>query len=210
VNSKFDLANAEVIHQQRIKEEFMKAGVLMKLPDTIYIDFDVQIEGESTIENGVTLLGNSIIKSSHIKANSVVEDGVLENSSAGPMARVRPNSNLKDSHIGNFVETKKANLNGVKAGHLSYLGDCEIDSGTNIGAGTITCNYDGKNKFKTTIGKNVFIGSDTQLVAPVTLEDDTMIAAGSTITSNVASGDLALSRTKQKSIKGFFYKFFGK
>jgi bifunctional UDP-N-acetylglucosamine pyrophosphorylase/glucosamine-1-phosphate N-acetyltransferase len=210
VNSKFDLANAEVIHQQRIKEEFMKAGVLMKFPDTIYIDFDVQIEGESIVENGVTLLGSSIIKSSHIKANSVVEDGVLENSSAGPMARVRPNSNLKDSHIGNFVETKKANLNGVKAGHLSYLGDCEIDSGTNIGAGTITCNYDGKNKFKTTIGKNVFIGSDTQLVAPVTLEDDTMIAAGSTITSNVASGDLALSRTKQKSIKGFFYKFFGK
>jgi bifunctional UDP-N-acetylglucosamine pyrophosphorylase/glucosamine-1-phosphate N-acetyltransferase len=210
VNSKFDLANAEVIHQQRIKEEFMKAGVLMKLPDTIYIDFDVQIEGESIVENGVSLLGSSIIKDSHIKANSVVEDGVLENSSAGPMARVRPNSNLKDSHIGNFVETKKANLNGVKAGHLSYLGDCEIDSGTNIGAGTITCNYDGKNKFKTTIGKNVFIGSDTQLVAPVTLEDDTMIAAGSTITSNVASGDLALSRTKQKSIKGFFYKFFGK
>jgi bifunctional UDP-N-acetylglucosamine pyrophosphorylase/glucosamine-1-phosphate N-acetyltransferase len=210
VNSKFDLANAEVIHQQRIKEEFMKAGVLMKLPDTIYIDFDVQIEGESTIENGVTLLGKSIIKNSHIKANSVVEDGVLENSSAGPMARVRPNSNLVDSHIGNFVETKKANLNGVKAGHLSYLGDCKIDKGTNIGAGTITCNYNGKNKFKTTIGKNVFIGSDTQLVAPVTLEDDTMVAAGSTITSNVSSGDLALSRTKQKSIKGFFYKFFGK
>jgi bifunctional UDP-N-acetylglucosamine pyrophosphorylase/glucosamine-1-phosphate N-acetyltransferase len=199
-----------VIHQQRIKEEFMKAGVLMKLPDTIYIDFDVQIEGESTIENGVTLLGKSIIKNSHIKANSVVEDGVLENSSAGPMARVRPNSNLVDSHIGNFVETKKANLNGVKAGHLSYLGDCKIDKGTNIGAGTITCNYNGKNKFKTTIGKNVFIGSDTQLVAPVTLEDDTMVAAGSTITSNVSSGDLALSRTKQKSIKGFFYKFFGK
>lgn len=208
VNSKFDLANAETIHQKRIKEHFMKAGVLMRLPDTIYIEFDVKIEGESIIENGVTLLGSSIIKNSHIKANSVVEDAIVDNSSAGPMARVRPKSYLKNTHIGNFVETKKANLTGVKAGHLSYLGDCEIDNGTNIGAGTITCNYDGKNKYQTKIGKNVFIGSDTQLVAPVTLEDYTMVAAGSTITSNISSGDLAISRVKQKSIKGFFYKFF--
>jgi bifunctional UDP-N-acetylglucosamine pyrophosphorylase/glucosamine-1-phosphate N-acetyltransferase len=208
VNSKFDLANAETIHQNRIKERFMKAGVIMRLPDTIYIEYSVQIEGESIIENGVTLLGKTKIVNSHIKTNTVIEDGVLIDSSAGPMARIRPKSELKDTHIGNFVETKKANLNGVKAGHLSYLGDCEIDEGTNVGAGTITCNYDGVNKYKTTIGKNVFIGSDTQLVAPVTLEDNTMVAAGSTITSNVASGDLALSRTKQKSIKGFFYKFF--
>jgi len=210
VNSKFDLANAEVIHQNRIKENFLRAGVIMRLPDTIYIESSVEIEGESILENGVTLLGKSKIVNSHIKANSVVEDGILENSSAGPFARVRPKSELKDSHIGNFVETKKATLTGVKAGHLSYLGDCEIDEGTNIGAGTITCNYDGINKYKTTIGKNVFIGSDSQLVAPVTLEDNTMVAAGSTITANVSSGDLALSRTKQKSIKGFFHKFFGK
>jgi bifunctional UDP-N-acetylglucosamine pyrophosphorylase/glucosamine-1-phosphate N-acetyltransferase len=208
VNSKFDLANAETIHQNRIKERFMKAGVIMRLPETIYIEYSVEIEGESIIENGVTLLGKTKIVNSHIKTNTVIEDGLLIDSSAGPMARIRPKSELKDTHIGNFVETKKANLNGVKAGHLSYLGDCEIDKGTNVGAGTITCNYDGVNKYKTTIGKNVFIGSDTQLVAPVTLEDNTMVAAGSTITSNVASGDLALSRTKQKSIKGFFYKFF--
>jgi len=210
VNSKLDLANAEVIHQNRIKEKFLKAGVIMRLPDTIYIEASVEIEGESILENGVSLLGKSKIINSHIKANSIVEDGVLENSSAGPFARVRPKSELKDTHIGNYVETKKAKLTGVKAGHLSYLGDCEINEGTNVGAGTITCNYDGVNKHKTIIGKNVFIGSDTQLVAPVTLEDNTMIAAGSTITSTVKEGDLALSRTKQKSIKGFFYKFFKK
>ncbi|MEA3384468.1 MAG: bifunctional UDP-N-acetylglucosamine diphosphorylase/glucosamine-1-phosphate N-acetyltransferase GlmU [Campylobacterota bacterium] len=209
VNSKLDLANAEVIHQKRIKENFLKAGVIMRLPDTIYIEESVVIKGESILENGVSLLGDTKVINSHIKTSTVVEDSIIENSDAGPMARIRPNSHLIDTHIGNFVETKKAKLTGVKAGHLSYLGDCEIDTGTNIGAGTITCNYDGKNKFKTTIGKNVFVGSDTQLVAPLTLEDDVLIAAGSTITSDVQSGDLALSRTKQKSIKGFFYKFFG-
>ncbi len=210
VNSKYDLSVAEVIHQSRIKEMFLKEGVIMRLPDTIYIEEGVLIEGESILENGVTLLGNSKIVNSHIKTNSVVEDSILEDSDIGPMARIRPLSILKDTHIGNFVEVKKSTLTGVKAGHLSYLGDCSIDEGSNIGAGTITCNYDGKSKYKTIIGKNVFVGSDTQLVAPVTIEDDVMIAAGSTITNNVKSGDLALSRTKQKTIAGFFYKFFGK
>jgi len=210
VNSKFDLATAEVIHQNRIKENFLKEGVIMRLPDTIYIEEGVSIEGESIIENGVTLLGNSKIVNSHIKTNSVVEDSILENSDIGPMARIRPLSILKDTHIGNFVEVKKSTLTGVKAGHLSYLGDSTIDVGSNIGAGTITCNYDGINKYKTIIGKNVFVGSDTQLVAPITIEDDVMIAAGSTITADVKSGDLALSRTKQKTITGFFYKFFNK
>jgi len=209
VNSKFDLANAEVIHQNRIKKNFMKQGVIMRLPDTIYIQEGVEIEGESILENGVTLLGDTKIINSHIKTNTVIEDSYLNNSDAGPMARIRPNSKLTNTHIGNFVETKKAELNGVKAGHLSYLGDCSIDEGSNIGAGTITCNYDGKNKYKTIIGKNVFVGSDTQLVAPLKVEDDVLIAAGSTITSDIDKGDLAISRTKQKSIKGFFYKFFG-
>jgi len=210
VNSKYDLANAEVIHQNRIKTNFLKAGITMKLPDTIYIEHGVQIEGESTLENGVTLLGNSKIINSYIKTNSIVENSTLEDSDIGPMARIRPLSVLKDTHIGNFVEVKKSTLKGVKAGHLAYLGDSTIDEGTNVGAGTITCNYDGVNKHKTIIGKNVFIGSDTQLVAPVTIEDDSMIAAGSTITNDVKSGDLALSRTKQKTISGFFYKFFKK
>lgn len=210
VNSKVELADAEVIHQNRIKKEFLKAGVIMRLPETIYIEESVQIEGESIIENGVSLLGNSKIINSHIKTNSVVEDSIIKDSDVGPMARIRPNSELNKTHIGNFVETKKAILNGVKAGHLSYLGDCSIDEGTNIGCGTITCNYDGVNKYQTIIGKNVFVGSDTQFVAPVKIEDDVLIAAGSTVTGNVKKGELYLTRAKAKTIDGYFYKHFDK
>lgn len=208
VNSKVELADAEVIHQNRIKKEFMKAGVIMRLPDTIYIEEGVGIEGESIIENGVSLLGNSKIINSHIKTNSVVEDSIVKDSDVGPMGRVRPGSELTNTHIGNFVETKKAKLTGVKAGHLSYLGDCSIDEGTNIGCGTITCNYDGVNKHQTIIGKNVFVGSDTQFVAPVNIEDDVLIGAGSTVTGNVKKGELYLTRAKAKTIDGFFYKHF--
>ncbi|MDD2886716.1 MAG: bifunctional UDP-N-acetylglucosamine diphosphorylase/glucosamine-1-phosphate N-acetyltransferase GlmU [Aliarcobacter sp.] len=208
VNSKVELADAEVIHQNRIKKEFMKAGVIMRLPDTIYIEEGVEIEGESIIENGVSLLGNSKIINSHIKTNSVVEDSIVKDSDVGPMGRIRPGSELNKTHIGNFVETKKAILNGVKAGHLSYLGDCSIDEGTNIGCGTITCNYDGVNKHQTIIGKNVFVGSDTQFVAPVNIEDDVLIGAGSTVTGNVKKGELYLTRAKAKTIAGYFYKHF--
>jgi bifunctional UDP-N-acetylglucosamine pyrophosphorylase/glucosamine-1-phosphate N-acetyltransferase len=125
------------------------------------------------------------------------------------MGRIRPATKLIDTHIGNFVEVKKSTLTGVKAGHLAYIGDATVQEGTNIGAGVITCNYDGKNKYETIIGKNVFVGSDSQLVAPVTIEDDVLIAAGSTITKNVEKGSLALSRTPMKTIQDFFYKFFG-
>ena len=208
VNSKYDLSVAEEIMQKRIKKEFMNAGVIMRLPDTIFIDSDVQIEGESIIENGVCLLNGAKIINSHIKANSVIEDSIIENSSIGPISRVRPKSVLIDTHIGNFVEIKKSTLKGVKAGHLSYLGDSEIDEGTNIGAGTITCNYDGKNKYKTIIGKNVFIGSDTQIVAPVVIEDNVLIAAGTTVNQDVKKGSLAISRTDMKTVEGFFDKFF--
>lgn len=208
VNSKYDLSHAEEIMQRRIKKRFMMAGVLMRLPETIYIDADVEIEGESVIENGVTLLHGTKIVESHIKANSIVEDSTIVRSSVGPIARVRPGSELTDSHIGNFVEVKKSILKGVKAGHLSYLGDSEIDEGTNIGAGTITCNYDGKKKYKTIIGKNVFVGSDTQIVAPVVIEDEVLIAAGTTVNKDVKSGSLAISRTNMKTVEGFFHKFF--
>lgn len=208
VNSKVELADAEVIHQNRIKKEFLKAGVIMRLPDTIYIEEGVEIEGESIIENGVSLLGNSKIVNSHIKTNSVVEDSIVVDSDVGPMGRIRPGSQLNKTHIGNFVETKKAILNGVKAGHLSYLGDCSIDEGTNIGCGTITCNYDGVNKHQTIIGKNVFVGSDTQFVAPVNIEDDVLIGAGSTVTGDVKKGELYLTRAKAKTIAGYFYKHF--
>jgi bifunctional UDP-N-acetylglucosamine pyrophosphorylase/glucosamine-1-phosphate N-acetyltransferase len=210
VNSKVELADAEVIHQKRIKNQFLKEGVILRLPDTIYIEEGVQIEGESIIENGVSLLGDTVIKNSHVKTNCVVEDSVLEDSDIGPMARVRPGSNLKNTHLGNFVETKKAILTGVKAGHLSYLGDCQIDEGTNVGAGCITCNYDGINKHKTIIGKNVFIGSDCQMVAPVTIEDEVMIAAGTCVTKDISKGNLAINRAPMKFIKDFYYRFFGK
>ena len=210
VNSKLDLANAERIHQNRIKETLMKNGVIMHLPETIYIENDVEFIGECEVESGCVIKGKSIIKNSYIKANSIIEDATILDSEIGPMARIRPQSDIKNSKIGNFVEVKKSTLNDVKAGHLAYLGDSEIESGTNIGAGVITCNYDGKNKYKTKIGKNVFVGSDTQLVAPVIVEDDVIIGAGSTITKNIPKGSLALSRTPQKIVKEFFYKFFGR
>ncbi len=208
VNSKIELADTEVIHQNRIKNKFLKAGVIMRLPSTIYIEESVCIEGESILENGVSLIGNTKIIDSHIKTNSIVENSIVENSDIGPMARVRPGSILKNTHLGNFVETKKAILTGVKAGHLSYLGDCEISEGTNIGAGCITCNYDGINKHKTIIGKNVFIGSDCQLVAPITIEDDVILAAGTCVTKNIKKGDLAINRASMKIIKNYYYKFF--
>lgn len=211
VNSKKDLADAEVIMQNRIKQKWMEAGVVMQLPETIYIEEGVTFEGECTVENGCRLTGETLISHSHIKAHSVVEDSVVKNSDVGPLAHLRPASYLEDTHIGNFVEVKKASLKGVKAGHLSYLGDAQIDEGTNIGAGTITCNYDGVKKYKTIIGKNVFVGSDSQLVAPVTIEDDVMIAAGTTVPSGtVKSGNLVLSRVKLRSIAEYFYKHFGK
>lgn len=210
VNSKVELADAEVIHQNRIKREFLKEGVIMRMPETIFIEEGVKIEGESIIENGVSLLDDAVIINSHIKTNSIVENSILEDSDIGPMARVRPGSKLKNTHLGNFVETKKAILTGVKAGHLSYLGDCQIDEGTNVGAGCITCNYDGVNKHKTIIGKNVFIGSDCQLVAPITIEDDVILAAGTCATKNISKGSLAINRAPMKLIKDFYYKFFGK
>ena len=195
----------------RLRRSWMDAGVIMQLPETIYLEEGVTFEGECIIENGARLCGNTLIVNSHIKAHSVIEESVIRNSDVGPLAHIRPQSVLDGTHIGNFVEVKKSTLNGVKAGHLSYLGDATIDSGTNIGAGTITCNYDGIKKYQTIIGKNVFIGSDTQLVAPVEISDNVMIAAGTTVTAGKYESDiLILSRTPIRKVAGFFTKFFGK
>ena len=210
VNSKVDLADAEIIMQNRIKKSLMEQGVTMRLPDSIYIDCRATFEGESILENGVTILGASKLINAHIKTNSIIEDSIIENSDVGPMGRVRPLSHIKDTHIGNFVEVKKSTLTGVKAGHLAYIGDAVIEEGSNIGAGVITCNYDGKNKYTTTIGKNVFVGSDTQLIAPITIADDVIIAAGTTLAKDVQQGELAISRPPLKRVANFFYKFFGK
>jgi bifunctional UDP-N-acetylglucosamine pyrophosphorylase/glucosamine-1-phosphate N-acetyltransferase len=211
VNSKKDLSDAEEIMQDRIKTSLMESGVIMQLPSTIYIEEGVTFEGECIVENGCRITGNSKIINSHIKAHSVIEDSIVKNSDIGPLAHIRPACVIEDTHIGNFVEIKKSTLKGVKAGHLSYIGDATVGEGTNIGAGVITCNYDGIKKYQTVIGKNVFIGSDSQLVAPVTIENDVMIAAGTTVTSGrVESGVLAISRTKLRTIKDFYYKFFKK
>ncbi len=209
VNSKLDLARAEEIMQRRIKEALMLRGVIMRLPETSYIDCRATFEGECILENGVSIIGKSMLVEAHIKAGSVVEDSHIEHSDVGPMGRIRPGSVLKHTHIGNFVEVKKSTLTGVKAGHLAYLGDATIDEGSNIGAGVITCNYDGKKKYSTRIGKNVFVGSDTQLVAPVNVADDVIIAAGTTVNKDIQQGALAISRSPLKIVAGFFYKFFG-
>jgi len=173
------------------------------------IDVNVVMEGKLKLGNNNTISPNCVIKDTiignnvKIFANSVVENSIIGNDCRiGPFARIRPDSVLDDHvHVGNFVEIKKSSLGKkTKANHLSYIGDTEVGSCTNIGAGTITCNYDGANKHKTKIGDNVFVGSDVQLIAPVKIEDDSTIAAGSTITKDVDANSLAISRTEQKSV----------
>ncbi|EAI6362631.1 bifunctional UDP-N-acetylglucosamine diphosphorylase/glucosamine-1-phosphate N-acetyltransferase GlmU [Campylobacter coli] len=210
INDKFELNIAQNLMQEKIKKRWMKQGVIFHLPQSTYIGMDVEFVGECEVYENVRIEGKSKIVNSIIKSSSVIENSIVENSDVGPLAHLRPKCELKDTHIGNFVECKNAKLNGVKAGHLSYLGDCEIESGTNIGCGTITCNYDGVKKHKTIIGKNVFVGSDTQFIAPVKIEDDVIIAAGSSVDCNVESGVLFINRAEKKLIKDYFYKKFQK
>jgi bifunctional UDP-N-acetylglucosamine pyrophosphorylase/glucosamine-1-phosphate N-acetyltransferase len=197
--------------QDTFKNKLMQEGVIMQLPSTIYIESSVTFEGECIIENGCRITGETLIHNSHIKSGSIIEDSIVKNSDVGPLAHLRPASYIENTHIGNFVEVKKSSLKGVKAGHLSYIGDAQVGEGTNIGAGVITCNYDGIKKYKTIIGKNVFVGSDSQLIAPINIEDDVMIAAGTTLSSGkIEQGSLAISRVKLRLIKDFYYKFFKK
>ena len=202
----------------------MEAGVTIFRPDTTVIDPDVEIGPDTILEPFVQLLGSTRIgKGAHIRSFSVIEnctigDRVLIRQSCilsdstvaagakiGPFAHLRPGCEIgEDAHVGNFVEIKKAKLGkGVKAGHLSYLGDAEIGEATNIGAGVITCNYDGTSKHSTRIGKNVFVGSDSTLVAPVTVEDGAFIGAGSCITKDVPSNALAVGRARQVAKEGW-------
>ncbi|QOR00643.1 bifunctional UDP-N-acetylglucosamine diphosphorylase/glucosamine-1-phosphate N-acetyltransferase GlmU [Campylobacter sp. 2014D-0216] len=210
VNDKVELSLAQDLMQEAIKKEWMRQGVIFHMPATTFISDDVEFVGECEVYENVRIEGKSKIINSIIKSSSVIEDSVVENSDVGPLAHLRPKCQIKNTHIGNFVECKNALLNGVKAGHLSYLGDCEIDEGTNIGCGTITCNYDGVKKHKTKIGKNVFVGSDTQFIAPVEIENEVIIAAGSTVYKNVAKGSLYINRAKAQTIEEFFYKKLGK
>ncbi|TCI02714.1 bifunctional UDP-N-acetylglucosamine diphosphorylase/glucosamine-1-phosphate N-acetyltransferase GlmU [Corallincola luteus] len=220
-NNRLQLATLERAYQQRAAERLMTEGVTLRDParfdlrgeltagEDCVIDINVIIEGKVSLGKGVQIGANcslidcEIGDHSVVKANSIVESSsVGEACSIGPFGRLRPGCEMaNDSHIGNFVEMKKVRLGeGSKANHLTYLGDSEIGSGVNIGAGTITCNYDGANKFKTIIGDNAFIGSDSQLVAPVTVGKDATVGAGSTITRDVPDAALAISRSKQAHI----------
>lgn len=208
VNDKFELSVAENLLQDKIKKHWFKEGVIFHNPNSIFIGLDVKFIGECEVYENVRIEGKSVIENSIIKSSSVIEESVVINSSIGPLAHLRPKCALKNTHIGNFVECKNAKLNGVKAGHLSYLGDCEIEEGTNIGCGTITCNYDGVKKHKTIIGKNVFVGSDTQFIAPVCIDDEVIIAAGSSVSENVPKGALFINRAQSKILKDYYYKKF--
>lgn len=222
VNSREELQEISAILQKRVISGWMQKGVTFIDPETTHVHVmarigrdtviypNTYIEGMTTLGQHCTVypgarirdsvLGNGVI----IKDNTLIEKSrIRDGASIGPCAHLRPESVIgRNAKIGNFVEVKKSNIGaGTKAGHLTYLGDAEIGPGVNIGAGTITCNYDGKNKFKTIIKSGVFIGSDTQLVAPVRISKGAYIAAGSTITRDVPSKALAISRGRQRNLE---------
>ena len=193
--------------QARLREKFIKNGVKMLAPETVYFSKDTKIGKNVTIEPYV-VLGEKvkIQNNSKIKSFSHLENVKIENNVVvGPFARLRPGTVLKSgSRVGNFVEIKKSNLGkNSKVNHLSYIGDANIGDQVNIGAGTITCNYDGKNKNKTVIKNKVFVGSNSSLVAPVTLNEKCTIGAGSVITKNVKKNSLALTRSSQSEVKNY-------
>ena len=224
VNTRQQLAELERHYQQLQANKLMAAGVTLADPtrldirgeisigQDVSIDVNVILEGKVSIADNVTIGANCIIKDSTIAAgtvvlaNSMLDNSIVgENVSIGPFARLRPGTVLSDkAKIGNFVETKNANIGqGSKVNHLSYIGDTDMGRDVNIGAGTITCNYDGANKHRTIIGDNVFIGSDSQLVAPVTIADGATIGAGTTLRKDAAEGALTLTKTVQRTVAGW-------
>ena len=224
VNDRMQQAQLERHYQRLRAEELMRQGVTLLDPQRldvrgeisvgrdVLIDVNVVLEGRVVIEDDVRIGPNCVIRDSVlrrgavIKANSHLEGAELgEGSDAGPFARLRPGSVLgARAHVGNFVELKNARLGeGSKAGHLSYLGDAELGANCNIGAGTITCNYDGANKFRTELGDDVFIGSNNSLVAPLKIGDGATTAAGSTITHEVPAKNLAFGRARQKNLENW-------
>ena len=223
-NDRIQLSQLERHYQYRAGRRLMAQGVTLIDPARfdlrgevtvgrdVLIDINVILEGQVVIEDGVHIGPNCVIKDSVLRQGAIVKanshlDGadVGEGADCGPFARLRPGTVLgAKAHVGNFVELKNAKLGaGAKAGHLSYLGDAEIGARTNIGAGTITCNYDGANKFKTVLGEDVFIGSNSSLVAPVSLGNGATTGAGSTVTTDVPANTLAVGRAKQRNIEGW-------
>jgi len=193
--------------QNKLRDKFLKKGVKMKGPETVFFSKDTKIGKNVEIEPYVVFadkvqIGNNvkILSFSHLEGVKIDNDV-----SVGPYARLRPGTKIKSgSKIGNFVEVKKSTINkNSKVNHLSYIGDALVGKEVNIGAGTITCNYDGRKKSKTNIKDKVFVGSNTSLVAPVTLDEKSVIGAGSVITKNVTKGSLALTRSNQKEKKNY-------
>ena len=217
VNDRVALATAESVMRRRINQQHMINGVSFVNPDTTYIDVDVEIAPEVQIEANVTLKGQTKIGAETILTNgtyivdsvigerTVITSSMIEESSVadgvtvGPYAHIRPGSSLaKDVHVGNFVEVKGSSIGeNTKAGHLTYIGNSEVGANVNFGAGTITVNYDGQKKYKTIIGNNVFVGSNSTIIAPVELGDNSLIGAGSTITKDVPADAIALGRGRQ-------------
>jgi bifunctional UDP-N-acetylglucosamine pyrophosphorylase/glucosamine-1-phosphate N-acetyltransferase len=201
VNTRAELAEAEAVMQDRLRRRAMDEGATLVAPETVFLAADTKLGRDVVIEPnvvfgpGVTVADNVVIRSfSHLDGASIAAGSIV-----GPFARLRPGAVLEaDVHVGNFVEVKATRLGaGVKASHLSYLGDSDIGAGTNIGAGTITCNYDGFNKWRTIIGERVFIGSNTALVAPVTVGDGAYVATGSVVTADVPADALSIARARQ-------------
>jgi len=212
VNSRAELAQAETAFQAKMRADMLENGVTLYAPESVYFSYDTAIGRDCLIEQNVVFgpdvtveSGATIRAFSHLEGCHVSRDAVV-----GPYARLRPGAELSEGvKIGNFVEVKNALIGeGSKVNHLSYIGDADIGKGSNIGAGTITCNYDGVMKHRTEIGDNVFVGSNTMLVAPVSLGNNSMTASGSVITKDVAATDLAISRAEQSNKKGMAVKLF--
>ncbi|NHO54019.1 bifunctional UDP-N-acetylglucosamine diphosphorylase/glucosamine-1-phosphate N-acetyltransferase GlmU [Acetobacter estunensis] len=211
INSRVELSEAEAIIQNRLRREAMERGVTLTAPETVFFSFDTQIEPDVTVQPHVVFGRGVIVRSgAEIRSFSHLEQCEVGAASLiGPYARLRPGTKLGEGcHVGNFVELKAVEMGaGAKANHLTYLGDASIGAATNIGAGTITCNYDGVFKHRTTIGEKAFIGSDSILVAPVSIGDGALIAAGSVITEDVEPNALAVARSKQTNRPGWAARF---
>ncbi|MFP7570814.1 bifunctional UDP-N-acetylglucosamine diphosphorylase/glucosamine-1-phosphate N-acetyltransferase GlmU [Marivita sp. S2033] len=212
INSRIELAAAETTFQTRKRQELIASGVQMQAPDTVFLSYDTTIGRDAEIEPNVIFApGVTVESGARIRAFSHLEGAhVSRGATVGPFARLRPGAELaEDVHVGNFVEIKNAAIDeGAKVNHLTYIGDADIGARSNIGAGTITCNYDGVMKHRTTIGRDVFIGSNTMLVAPVTIGDEAMTATATTVTKDVPDGAMAIGRTEQTNKPGFARKLF--
>ncbi|MQY41081.1 bifunctional UDP-N-acetylglucosamine diphosphorylase/glucosamine-1-phosphate N-acetyltransferase GlmU [Epibacterium sp. SM1969] len=206
INSRADLAQADAVFQAKARAELLDTGITLMAPETVYLSLDTVIGRDTVVEPNVVFgPGVTVESGALIRAFSHLEGcHVSRGAKVGPYARLRPGAELaENTHIGNFVEIKNAEIaEGAKVNHLSYIGDATVGKKTNIGAGTITCNYDGFMKHRTEIGSGAFIGSNTMLVAPVSVGDEAMTATGAVITKDVAAGDLALARTPQVNKPG--------